>query len=186
MKRALLSLTFVAALTACEREPVKTAPPPPPAPTTSLWTSAAADADLTTFTNALQVAGVEPTLRSNGPYTVFAPTNAAFALMPVTEREPLLQPEHLSDLRALLTYHIVPGRLTAADLAQRATQAGGQFELTTMQGDALKVAFTDGRLTITDDLGHAAVILEADQTAPNGVIHAVDSVLRRQPPAAQP
>jgi uncharacterized surface protein with fasciclin (FAS1) repeats len=186
MTRPLILLVALCALAACEREPVETAQTPPPPPATSVWTSAAAEADLTTFTNALQVAGVEPTLRSSGPYTVFAPTNAAFALMPVTEREPLLQPEHLTDLRTLLIYHIVSGRLTAADLAQRATQAGGQFELTTMQGDVLKVAFTDGRLSIIDGVGHTAVILEPDQTAPNGVIHAVDSVLRRQAPPPQP
>jgi uncharacterized surface protein with fasciclin (FAS1) repeats len=184
MKRALIALSIIAALAACEREPLKTASAPPPPPTTSLWTTAAAEADLTTFTNALQVAGIEPTLRSSGPYTVFAPTNAAFAQMPVTEREPLLQPEHLDDLRALATYHVAPGRLTAADLAQRAAQAGGQFELMTVQGSPLKIAFVDGRLTLTDGAGHVAVILEPDQAAPNGVLHAIDSVLRRQAPTS--
>jgi len=183
MTRPLILLAALCALSACEREPQPSQPaaprPPQAQPTTTIWTGMTARPDLTTFTDAAATAGAEPLLRSGGPWTVFAPTNQAFAKLPVEQREPLLQPEHRDDLRALVTYHIAPGRLTAADLAARATAAGGAFDLTTVEGSSLTVSFKDGRLTIKDGAGAVATILEPDEVGANGVFHTIDTALQK-------
>lgn len=186
MTRPLLLLAALCALAACEREPQPSQPAAPspvqPQPATSVWGGMTARPDLTTFTDAAATAGAESLLRSGGPWTVFAPTNAAFAKLPVERREPLLLPENRDKLRALITYHIVPGRLTAADLAARATDAGGVFDLTTVDGGLLKVAFENGRLAITDGAGATATILEPDEASSNGLFHTVDTAFEKNRP----
>ena len=133
--------------------------------------------DHTTLVAAVKAAGLVDTLASPGPFTVFAPTNAAFAKLPAGTVDTLLLPENKATLTAVLTYHVVPGTLTAADLATQAKANGGKAVLTTVQGAKLTVWGKDGKWYVTDAKGGKAQITIADVKQSNGVIHVVDSVL---------
>lgn len=133
--------------------------------------------DHTTLVAAVQAAGLVDTLASPGPLTVFAPTNAAFGKLPAGTVDTLLKPENKGMLTAVLTYHVVPGTLTAADLATQAKANGGKAVLTTVQGAKLTVWGKDGKWYVTDAKGGKAQITIADVKQSNGVIHVVDSVL---------
>ena len=181
----LAAVTAVAlTLTACDRRateraeeaPAPTAPPRTTAAGTVL-TTAQRDADLTTLVSALQTAGIAATLEGAGPYTLFAPTNAAFEKVPAARRDFLTTPEGRSDLRRLLTYHVVPGRLDAASLVQRVQTGGGSLALTTMQGGVLTARVNAaGSIELTDAAGGVSRVSEPEVIASNGVIHAVDTV----------
>ena len=181
----LTALSAVAlTLAACDRqasERAEEAPAPAAAARTTaagtVLTTAQRDADLTTLVSALQTAGIAATLDGDGPYTLFAPTNAAFEKVPAARRDALTAPEGRADLRRLLTYHVIPARLDAAALIQRIQAGGGSLELTTMQGGAL-TARTDaaGAITLTDAAGGVSRVVEADMAASNGVVHVVDTV----------
>jgi uncharacterized surface protein with fasciclin (FAS1) repeats len=153
-----------------------TAPAGPSAAGTVLML-AQRDPELTTLVSAIQTAGMEQTLNGAGPFTVFAPNNAAFEKVPAARRDALTSPEGRAELTRLLTYHVVPGRLSAASLIQRIQAAGGSLSLTTMQGGNL-TARTDanGAITLTDAAGEVSKVVGADMMASNGVIHAVDTV----------
>jgi uncharacterized surface protein with fasciclin (FAS1) repeats len=133
--------------------------------------------DHTTLVAAVKAAGLVDTLASPGPFTVFAPTNAAFGKLPAGTVDTLLKPENKGTLTAVLTYHVVPGTLTAADLAANAQANGGKAVLTTVQGAKLTVWGKDGKWYVTDAKGGQAQITIADVKQSNGVIHVVDSVL---------
>lgn len=133
--------------------------------------------DHTTLVAAVQAAGLVDTLASPGPFTVFAPTNAAFGKLPAGTVDTLLKPESMGTLTAVLTYHVVPGTLTAADLAANAQANGGKATLTTVQGAKLTVWGKDGKWYVTDAKGGKAQITIADVKQSNGVIHVVDGVL---------
>ena len=133
--------------------------------------------DHTTLVAAVQAAGLVDTLASPGPFTVFAPTNAAFGKLPAGTVDTLLKPESKGTLTAVLTYHVVPGTLTAADLAANAQANGGKAMLTTVQGAKLTVWEKDGGWYITDAKGGTAQIGPADVLQSNGVIHVIDGVL---------
>ncbi|MBW8295825.1 fasciclin domain-containing protein [Sphingopyxis sp.] len=133
--------------------------------------------DHTTLVAAVQAAGLVDTLASPGPFTVFAPTNAAFGKLPAGTVDTLLKPENKGMLTAVLTYHVVPGTLTAGDLAANAQANGGKAVLTTVQGAKLTVWGKDGKWYVTDAKGGKAEITIADVKQSNGVIHVVDDVL---------
>ncbi|MFC3783768.1 putative surface protein with fasciclin (FAS1) repeats [Sphingopyxis italica] len=133
--------------------------------------------DHTTLVAAVKAAGLVDTLSSAGPFTVFAPTNAAFDKLPAGTVDTLLMPENKAMLTAVLTYHVVPGTLTAADLAAKAQANGGKAVLTTVQGAKLTVWGKDGKWYVTDAKDGMAQITIADVKQSNGVIHVVDSVL---------
>jgi uncharacterized surface protein with fasciclin (FAS1) repeats len=133
--------------------------------------------DHTTLVAAVQAAGLVDTLASPGPFTVFAPTNAAFGKLPAGTVNTLLKPENKGMLTAVLTYHVVPGTLTAGDLAANAQANGGKAVLTTVQGAKLTVWGKDGKWYVTDAKGGKAEITIADVKQSNGVIHVVDDVL---------
>lgn len=178
-----LTLATVAALTlaGCDRgEPERPAAPPATAQapaTGTVLTLAQRDANFTTWTSALQTAGMVDTLNRDGPYTVFAPTNAAFEKVPAERREALTRPEGLAELRRLLSYHIVPGRLNTASLVQRIQAGGGALALTTLQGGALTARINPGgTIELTDAAGGVSRVVEADAAASNGIIHAIDTV----------
>ncbi len=133
--------------------------------------------DHTTLVAAVQAAGLVDTLASPGPFTVFAPTNAAFGKLPAGTVDTLLKPENKGTLTAVLTYHVVPGTLTAADLAANAQANGGKATLATVQGAKLTVWGKDGKWYVTDAKGGKAQITIADVKQSNGVIHVVDGVL---------
>lgn len=119
----------------------------------------------TTLATALQSAGLVDTLKGAGPFTVFAPTDEAFAKLPAGTVEELLKPENRDKLTAILTYHVVAGKVTSGQVA-------GLSEAGTVNGAKLNIAVTDGRVRIND-----ATVVQADVGASNGVIHVIDSVL---------
>lgn len=134
-------------------------------PSKNIVENAAGSNDHTTLVAAVQAAGLAETLSGTGPFTVFAPTNAAFAKVPKATLDNLMKPEMKADLAKILTYHVVPGALRAADLKD------GQ-ELTTVQGQKLKVTVKDGKVWV----GGATVTI-ADVISSNGVTHVIDGVL---------
>ena len=133
-------------------------------------------ADHTTLVAAVKAAGLVDTLSGAGPFTVFAPTNAAFAALPAGTVDTLLKPENKAQLTSVLTYHVVPGRLTAADLMQRIRAGGGSAMLTTVQGGMLTARMSGSNVVIVDAAGGTATVTQADVLQSNGVIHVTDKV----------
>ena len=130
----------------------------------------AANPDFSTLLTAVQAAGLDETLAGDGPFTVFAPTDEAFANLPPETVETLLKPANKDQLTAVLTYHVVPAEVMAADV-----QAG---EVTTVNGEPFTVAVEGGGVEMTDGQGNTATVTETDIEASNGVIHVIDSVLQ--------
>jgi len=134
--------------------------------------------DHTTLVAAVKAAGLVATLESKGPFTVFAPTNAAFAKLPAGTVENLVKPENKDTLTKILTYHVVPGRLTAPVLIKMVRDGGGMAKLKTVEGAELVVKQAGpGKLTVTDAKGDVSMITIADVLQSNGVIHVIDTVL---------
>jgi len=127
--------------------------------------TAVAAGSFKTLAAALQAAGLVETLKGEGPFTVFAPTDAAFAKLPAGTVESLLKPENRDKLRAILTYHVVAGKVTAADVKK---MKSGK----TVQGSSVKIAMSGGKVMIDN-----ATVAKADVMASNGVIHVIDTVL---------
>jgi len=137
--------------------------------------------NLTTLVAAVQAAGLVDTLASPGPFTVFAPTDDAFGMLPAGTVEQLVQPEMKPQLTHILTYHVVPGTYSATDLMAAAMATDGSQNLETVSGDILTLSIMDGRtLVVTDELGNSAHVIVADVYQSNGVVHAVDAVLMPQ------
>ena len=134
-------------------------------------------ADHSTLLNALKSAGLVETLSGTGPYTVFAPVNAAFQKLPPGAAESIMRPEGKAELTQLLTQHVVPGVVTASDLEAAIERGGGKAQLATVGGTTLTVNRADGGLAVTDPRGGQARISAADQAQSNGVIHSIDAVL---------
>ena len=132
--------------------------------------------DHTTLVTAVKAAGLVPTLQSDGPFTVFAPTNDAFAQLPAGTVDTLLKPENKAMLAEVLTYHVVPGRIDAAQLQQRITEGNGKAWLKTVEGENLTVTSSGGMIMLTDAKGGMSHITIADVAQSNGVIHVVDHV----------
>lgn len=139
--------------------------------------AAAASEDHTTLVAAVTAAGLADTLASAGPFTIFAPVNEAFSALPAGTVDTLLQPENKAQLVAVLTYHVVPGRLDAADLVSRAQASGGQTTVETVQGETLTVSLEGDAVVLTDAKGGTATVTVADLGQSNGVIHVIDAVL---------
>jgi len=133
--------------------------------------------DHTTLVAAVKAAGLVDTLQGPGPFTVFAPTNAAFAKLPADTVPTLLKPENKSQLTTVLTYHVVPGKLNATALRQKVMAGHGKAMLKTVQGEMLTVATMGRKLIITDSKGGTASVTIPDVNQSNGVIHVVDAVL---------
>lgn len=134
--------------------------------------------DHTTLVAAVKAAGLVDTLKGPGPFTVFAPTNAAFDALPAGTVDTLLKPENKADLTKVLTYHVVAGKLDSTALMAKIRAGNGQAALTTVQGENL-IAKVDanGGIALTDSKGRIAHVTTADVIQSNGVIHVVDSVL---------
>ncbi|MDI1325861.1 MAG: fasciclin domain-containing protein [Brevundimonas sp.] len=147
-------------------------------PNETIVANAAKASNLTTLVSAVTAAGLGETLSGTGPFTVFAPDNAAFQKVPAATLTNLMAPAGKADLTKILTYHVVPGRLTAADIASQAQAGGGTATLTTVQGEELKVsAGPNNTWVITDAKGGTSTITQADVMQSNGVVHVVDTVL---------
>ena len=147
-------------------------------PNETIVANASKASNLTTLVAAVKAAGLVDTLQGAGPFTVFAPDNAAFEKIPEATRTGLMQPAMKADLTKILTYHVVAGRLTAADIAAQAEANGGTATLKTVQGEELKVsAGPNNTWVITDAKGGKSTITQADVGQSNGVVHVVDTVL---------
>jgi uncharacterized surface protein with fasciclin (FAS1) repeats len=133
--------------------------------------------DHTTLVAAVKAAGLVDTLKGPGPFTVFAPTNAAFDALPAGTVDTLLKPEMKADLTKVLTYHVVPGALDAATLKSQIAAGGGTAKLTTVQGETLTASEQNGGIALTDSQGNVAMVTTADVMQSNGVIHVIDKVL---------
>ena len=133
--------------------------------------------DHTTLVAAVQAAGLVETLSGAGPFTVFAPVNAAFEALPAGTVDTLLKPESKDMLTHVLTYHVVAGKMSGADLMMKAKEMGGKVNLETVSGDTLTAQLNSDKLVIFDEAGNAAMITIADVNQSNGVIHVVDKVL---------
>lgn len=132
--------------------------------------------DHKTLVAAVKAAGLVDTLSGAGPFTVFAPTDAAFARLPQDTVQMLLRPENKAMLQSVLTYHVVPGRLSAADLGQRIRDGGGTASLTTAQGGMLTARMSGSDIVIVDAKGGVATVTQADVMQSNGVIHVTNRV----------
>jgi|SRR5579871_6429774 len=131
----------------------------------------------TTLVAAVKAAGLVDTLNSAGPFTVFAPTNDAFAKLPAGTVETLVKPESKDALTKILTYHVVPGRLSAKDIEAGIKAGHGKFEMKTLQGETLTATMANGKIMLTDEKGGTATVTTANVFQSNGVIHVIDSVL---------
>lgn len=185
---ALLAAASTLLLAACSN--AEEAPPPAeaapadamaPAQTTEAGTIVAVAQgapDFSTLVSAVQAADLVSTLNGAGPFTVFAPTNAAFAKVPAATLEGLLAPAGKADLTKILTYHVVPGRVDAATLTQQIQTGNGTATLTTVEGGTLTARVgAGGSVTLTDEAGNVSTVTQTDIAASNGVIHAIDTVV---------
>ena len=132
--------------------------------------------DHTTLVAAVKAAGLVDTLSGTGPFTVFAPTNAAFAKLPAGTIDTLLQPANKSMLQSVLTYHVVSGRLTAADLMARIKAGNGRARLSTVQGGTLSASMMGNKIMLTDAKGGMSHVTLGNVMQSNGVIHVTDGV----------
>jgi uncharacterized surface protein with fasciclin (FAS1) repeats len=146
-------------------------------PSKNIVQNAANSKDHTTLVAAVKAAGLVDTLQSPGPFTVFAPTNEAFGKLPAGTVDTLLKPENKKTLTNVLTYHVVPGRLTAKDLMEKIKDGNGKAMLKTVEGDDLTFAEKDGKLWIWDAKGGSAQVTIRNVMQSNGVIHVIDTVL---------
>ncbi|RUY96948.1 fasciclin domain-containing protein, partial [Mesorhizobium sp. M7A.F.Ca.CA.001.12.2.1] len=133
--------------------------------------------DHTTLVAAVKAAGLVDTLQSAGPFTVFAPTNAAFAKLPKGTVDTLLKPENKGKLTKVLTAHVVAGKISGAEMMKKAKAMGGKYEMKTVSGDTLTAEVKKGKLYIMDESGGEARVTIADVNQSNGVIHVVNKVL---------
>ncbi len=131
----------------------------------------------TTLVAAVKAAGLVDTLNSPGPFTVFAPTNDAFAKLPAGTVDTLVKPENHDTLVKILTYHVVPGRITAKDIAAGIKAGGGKFEMKTVEGGTLTATMSGKKIMLTDEKGGMATITTVNVYQSNGVIDVIDSVL---------
>jgi uncharacterized surface protein with fasciclin (FAS1) repeats len=139
---------------------------------------AAANDDFSTLVTAVKAADLVATLKSEGPFTVFAPVNEAFAKLPAGTVETLLKPENKATLSKILTYHVIAGEFKAEAVIAAIKEAkGGIFNVKTVSGGMLQASIKDGKVILTDENGGVATVVATDVDASNGVIHVIDSVV---------
>ncbi|MGC1997043.1 MAG: fasciclin domain-containing protein [Pseudolabrys sp.] len=160
-----------------EKEKSVTVGGAPMYPSKNIVQNAVNSKDHTTLVAAVKAAGLVDTLQSPGPFTVFAPTNEAFAKLPAGTVDTLLKPENKKTLTNVLTYHVVPGRLSAKDLMEKIRTSNGKAMLKTVEGEDLTFAEKDGKLWIWDAKGGSAQVTIRNVMQSNGVIHVIDTVL---------
>jgi len=146
-------------------------------PNKDIVDNAVNSADHTTLVAAVKAAGLVDTLKGPGPFTVFAPTNEAFAKLPAGTVENLVKPENKEMLTKILTYHVVAGRISASDLKKQIEAGGGQATLKTVSGGSLTATMQGGNIVLKDEKGDVSTVTIANVFQSNGVIHVVDTVL---------
>ena len=145
-------------------------------PSRNIVQNAVNSRDHTTLVAAVTAAGLVETLSGPGPFTVFAPTNDAFAKLPAGTVETLVMPANKATLTKILTYHVVPGRLSATDIVAAIRAGGGSARLTTVEGGILTARLQGSSVILTDEMGGQARVTQADVFQSNGVIHVTDTV----------
>ena len=138
---------------------------------------AAASKDHTTLVTAVKAADLVATLKGKGPFTVFAPTNDAFAKLPAGTVETLLKPENKAQLAGILTYHVVAGTIDSKAVVAAIKKGEGKVVLTTVAGGKLTASLEDGKVVLTDEKGDKSTVTATDLKATNGIIHVIDTVL---------
>jgi uncharacterized surface protein with fasciclin (FAS1) repeats len=147
----------------------------------SIAAKAMATADLSTLVTALQSAELAQMMKEDeGPFTVFAPTNAAFAKVPKANLDKLLMKENQSDLQTVLKYHVVAGEITSADLAKAIKDNNGTYTFKTVEGAELTAMMKGDKIMLKDGNGKTATIVQADVDASNGVVHVIDAVVMKK------
>jgi uncharacterized surface protein with fasciclin (FAS1) repeats len=146
-------------------------------PSKNIVENAVNSKDHTTLVAAVKAAGLVETLQGEGPFTVFAPVNKAFAKLPAGTVDTLLKPENKGMLTSVLTYHVVPGRLAAKDLKEKIKEGGGKAMLKTVEGDELTFMMKGQKIEIMDTKGGMSIVTIPNVFQSNGVIHVVDTVL---------
>jgi len=131
----------------------------------------------TTLVAAVKAAGLVNTLKSDGPFTVFAPTNLAFDRLPEGTVSKLLEPSSKSDLIDVLTYHVIPASIKAESLVMAINAGGGKFEMSTVQGDKLTASMKGNHVILTDTKGRISKITATDLRGSNGYVHVIDTVV---------
>ena len=175
---AALALTSTAAVISASAEATVNVGGAPMYPSKNIIQNAVNSKDHTTLVAAVKAAGLVDTLQGAGPFTVFAPTNDAFAKLPAGTVDTLLKAENKPTLTKVLTYHVVPGRLTATNLMKAVKDGGGTAKLTTVAGGEIVVKDAGpGKLSVTDSKGDVATVTIGDVLQSNGVIHVIDTVL---------
>ncbi len=138
---------------------------------------AAGNENFSTLVAAVKAADLVETLNGKGPFTVFAPTNDAFAKLPDGTIATLLEPSNKATLSGILTYHVVAGSFNAAAVVDAIKANNGVFEVTTVNGGKISLSLVNGKVTLTDSKGGTATVIMADVPASNGIIHAIDTVV---------
>ena len=178
---AVAALSFAAVMAAPAlaqmKEQTVTVGGAPMYPSKNIIQNAVNSKDHTTLVAAVKAAGLVDTLQGTGPFTVFAPTNAAFAKLPAGAVDSLLKPQMKEKLVAVLTYHVLPGRLSVKDLWDASTKAKGKVKMKTVEGEDLTFEFKGQQLTIWDSKGNTSRVTIKNVFQSNGVIHVIDSVL---------
>jgi uncharacterized surface protein with fasciclin (FAS1) repeats len=146
-------------------------------PSKNIVENAVNSRDHTTLVAAVKAAGLVETLQGAGPFTVFAPTNGAFAMLPAGTVEMLVKPENKATLTSILTYHVVAGKLGTKEMKEWIKKGNGTAELTTVAGGKLWVMKKDGKYWLKDEKGNLASIIIEDVFQSNGVIHVIDKVV---------
>jgi uncharacterized surface protein with fasciclin (FAS1) repeats len=146
-------------------------------PTKDIIDNAVNSADHTTLVAAVKAAGLVDTLKGTGPFTVFAPTNEAFAKLPAGTVDTLLKPENKEMLTKILTYHVVAGRLSASELKKEIKAGNGEAKLKTVNGETLTAMMQDGNIVLKDEKGDMSNVTIPNVFQSNGVIHVVDTVV---------
>ncbi|RFM27258.1 fasciclin domain-containing protein [Deminuibacter soli] len=185
MKRVkLLAIVFIASLVSnagisqgIQSEKTVQVGGAPMYPSKNIVENAVNSKDHTTLVAAVKAAGLVETLEGTGPFTVFAPTNAAFDKLPAGTVETLVKPENKAMLTSILTYHVVPGRLDSKALASLIKQGNGKAELTTVQGSKLTASMKGNHIELMDDKGGMSMVTIKDVYQSNGVIHVIDTVV---------
>ena len=146
-------------------------------PSKNIVENAVNSKDHTTLVAAVKAAGLVETLQSAGPFTVFAPTNAAFDMLPKGTVETLLKPENKNMLSGVLTYHVVAGRIDANEIARLIKDGNGKTELKTVAGGKLWASIKDSKVVLTDEKGGMATVTISNVYQSNGIIHVIDHVV---------
>jgi uncharacterized surface protein with fasciclin (FAS1) repeats len=174
---AVLAASLALGAVSSQAEMTKMVGGAPMYPSKNIVQNAVHSRDHTTLVAAVKAAGLVGTLEGAGPFTVLAPTNEAFAKLPPGTVKTLLEPANKGQLTSVLTYHVIPGKLTAAELSQKIDSMGGHFTVNTVQGEPLTFSKMGGGIAVTDAKGDSAMVTIPDVMQSNGVIHVINTVL---------